>query len=53
MISTDGDYTIYIHSLTETTYLGLVGYGATLALSPFGFGQTSASDANIWNVVVN
>jgi hypothetical protein len=53
IIQTDGVYTIYIHSLSETTYLGLLNYTATLALSPFGFGPTSASDANIWNVVVN
>jgi|694.fasta_scaffold130474_4 hypothetical protein len=53
IIQTDGVYTIYIHSLSETTYLGLLYYPHTLALSPFGFGPTSASDATIWNVVTN
>ena len=52
MILTDGVYTIYIPSLTETTYLGLVGFTAKLSLKPFGFGYNiTASDANIWNVV--
>ena len=52
MISTDGFYTIYIHSLTETTYLGLVGYGVYLDLA-LGFTSISTSDASIWNVVAN
>ena len=54
MISTDGEYTIYIHSLTEKTYLGLVGYGAYLDITtnPIGFTSSiSTSDASIWNVV--
>ena len=53
-ISTDGTYMIYIHSLTEKTYLGLVGYGAYLdiATNPIGFTSSiSTSDASIWNVV--
>jgi hypothetical protein len=52
MISTNGMYTIYIHSLSDKTYVGLLGVtGSTLALVPFGFGPASAKDANIWNVV--
>jgi hypothetical protein len=52
MVSIKGMYTIFIHSLSENTYVGLLGTGATLALSPFGFGPTpDASKANIWNVV--
>jgi len=56
MISTDGEYTIYIHSLSEKTYIGLVDYGAYLDLanSPIGFTRSiSTSDASIWNVVAN
>jgi hypothetical protein len=51
MVLKDGGYTIYIHSLTETTYLGLLNFTAKFALSPFGFGPTSDADANIWNVI--
>jgi hypothetical protein len=51
----DGTYTIFIHSLSETTYIGLLGAYAylDLAKSPIGFYQSFASDAdlNIWNVV--
>jgi hypothetical protein len=50
----DGFYTIYIHSLSEKTYLGLVGYPSyfDLAISPIGFSRSiSTSDASIWNVV--
>lgn len=54
MISTDAFYTIYIHSLTEKTYLGLVGYGAYLDVATLGFiDSISPSDASIWNVVAN
>jgi hypothetical protein len=51
-ISTDGTYTIYIHSLTEKTYLGLVDTDAYLDGATLGFTSSiSTSDASIWNVV--
>jgi hypothetical protein len=52
MLSTDGFYTIYIHSLSEKTYLGLVGYPSYLDGPTLGFTRSiSTSDASIWNVV--
>jgi cytoskeletal protein RodZ len=51
-ISTDGTYTIYIHSLSEKTYLGLVSTDAYLDGATLGFTSSiSPSDASIWNVV--
>jgi cytoskeletal protein RodZ len=51
-ISTDGTYTIYIHSLSEKTYLGLVDTDAYLDGATLGFTSSiSTSDASIWNVV--
>ena len=54
MISTDGEYTIYIHSLTDTTYIGLLGHalyfdGATGFLSNYSL--TAPTTVRIWNVV--
>jgi hypothetical protein len=54
MISTDGEYTIYIHSLTETTYIGLLGHtlyfdGAMGFLSNYSL--TAPTTVRIWNVV--
>ena len=51
-IAPDGTYMIYIHSLSEKTYLGLVNTDAYLDLATLGFiGSISPSDASIWNVV--
>ena len=53
-ILTDGTYMIYIHSLSEKTYLGLVSTDAYLDGATLGFtGSISPSDASIWNVVAN
>ena len=50
-IATGGTYTIYIHSLTETTYLGLLGVNAYLDVASMGFGAMSIPNASIWKVV--
>jgi len=52
-IASDGEFTIYIHSLTGPSYLGLLGHGAylDLASNPIGFTPISISTASIWNVI--